>query len=166
MGLLGFERGEEAAINPVLFRAELDRLIAVAQERGLTDDPFVRNRLADCLARVEVMRFIGQQILAQLQSGGPIGASASVSKLQWSEYHQRITELALDLLGLDGLVLNGRPPLRHFRADDQGVPIDATTSWNSVWMNAIAGTIYAGTSEVQRNILAETVLGLPKESRG
>ena len=165
MSLLGHERGEEAATNPLLFRAELDRLIVLARERGLTQDPVVRQRLADALVRVEVMRTLGYRVLSGVASGGELGAAASVSKLYWSEYHQRVTSLAEDLLGMDGQILHGRSPLRAYRADDPGVPPDSTASWAGVWMNAIAGTIYAGTSEVQRNILAETVLGLPREPR-
>ena len=165
MSLLGHERGEEAATNPLLFRAELDRLIVLARERGLTSDPVVRQRLADALVRVEVMRTLGLRVLSGVASGGELGAAASVSKLYWSEYHQLVTSLAEDLLGMDGQILHGRGPLRTYRADDQGVPPDSTASWAGVWMNAVAGTIYAGTSEVQRNILAESVLGLPREPR-
>ncbi len=165
MSLLGHERGEEAATNPLLFRAELDRLIVLARERGLTQDPVVRQRLADALVRVEVMRTLGLRVLSGVASGGELGAAASVSKLYWSEYHQLVTSLAEDLLGMDGQILYGRGPLRTYRADDQGVPPDSTASWAGVWMNAVAGTIYAGTSEVQRNILAESVLGLPREPR-
>jgi hypothetical protein len=165
MSLLGHERGEEAATNPLLFRAELDRLIALARERGLTSDPIVRQRLADCLVRVEVMRALGYRVLSGVAAGEEMGAAASVSKLYWSEYHQVVTSLAEDLLGMDGQILQGRGPLRTYRADDPGVPADSTASWAGVWMNAIAGTIYAGTSEIQRNILAEGVLGLPREPR-
>jgi hypothetical protein len=165
MSLLGHERGEEAATNPLLFRAELDRLIVLARRRGLTSDPVVRQRLADALVRVEVMRTLGLRVLSGVASGGELGAAASVSKLYWSEYHQLVTSLAEDLLGMEGQILHGRGPLRTYRADDQGVPPDSTASWAGVWMNAVAGTIYAGTSEVQRNILAESVLGLPREPR-
>jgi alkylation response protein AidB-like acyl-CoA dehydrogenase len=165
MGLLGHERGEEAATNPILFRSELDRLVTLATDRGRAGDPVVRQRLADCLVRVEVMRHLGYRVLAGLATGADLGAAASVSKLYWSEYHTRVTDLAEDLLGLDGQVMTGRGPLRAYRADDPGVPPDASASWAGVWMNARAGTIYAGTSEVQRNILAENVLGLPREPR-
>jgi alkylation response protein AidB-like acyl-CoA dehydrogenase len=165
MSLLGHERGEEAATNPLLFRAELERLIALARQRGLTGDPLVRQRLADCLVRVEVMRTLGHRVLAGVAAGGELGPAASVSKLYWSEYHQIVTSLAEDLLGMQGQIMRGRGPLRTYRADDSGVPSDSTASWAGVWMNAVAGTIYAGTSEVQRNILAESVLGLPREPR-
>ena len=164
MTLLGHERGEEAATNPILFRAELDRLLALAAERGRDHDPLIRQRLAWCYARVEIMRYLGYRILTQVHSGTELGAAASVAKLYWSEYHVAATELALDIQGLDGLVPQGRGPLRAVRTDDPGAP-NSSGSWLGAFLNARAGTIYAGTSEVQRNILAETVLGLPKERR-
>lgn len=164
MTLLGHERGEEAATNPILFRAELDRLLTLAAERGRNRDPLVRQRLAWCYARVEIMRYLGYRILTQLHNGTDLGPAASVAKLYWSEYHVAATELALDVQGLDGLVPEGRGPLRAVRTDDPGAP-SSSGSWLGAFCNARAGTIYAGTSEVQRNILAETVLGLPKERR-
>jgi len=164
MTLLGHERGEEAATNPILFRAELDRLLALATERGRDRDPLIRQRLAWCYARVEIMRYLGYRILTQVHNGAEVGAAASVAKLFWSEYHVAATELALDIQGLDGLVPAGRGPLRAVRTDDPGAP-NSSGSWLGAFLNARAGTIYAGTSEVQRNILAETVLGLPKERR-
>ena len=164
MTLLGHERGEEAATNPILFRAELDRLLALAAERGRDHDPLIRQRLAWCYARVEIMRYLGYRILTQVHSGTELGAAASVAKLYWSEYHVAATELALDIQGLDGLVPQGRGPLRAVRTDDPGAP-NSSGSWLGAFLNARAGTIYAGTSEVQRNILAETVLGLPRGAR-
>jgi alkylation response protein AidB-like acyl-CoA dehydrogenase len=164
MTLLGHERGEEAATNPILFRAELDRLLALAAERGRDHDPLIRQRLAWCYARVEIMRYLGYRILTQVHSGTELGAAASVAKLYWSEYHVAATELALDIQGLDGLVPQGRGPLRAVRTDDPGAP-NSSGSWLGAFLNARAGTIYAGTSEIQRNILAEAVLGLPRERR-
>jgi hypothetical protein len=162
MTLLGHERGEEAATNPILFRAELDRLFALAAERARDRDPLIRQRLAWCYARVEIMRYLGYRILTRVLDGAELGAAASIAKLYWSEYHVAATELALDIQGLAGLVPEGRGPLRAVRTDDPGAP-NSSGSWLGAFLNARAGTIYAGTSEVQRNILAETVLGLPRE---
>ena len=163
--LLSLERGEEAATNPILFRAELDRLLAMAKARGRTADLVVRDRLADLYARCEVMRFLGLRILTGVLRDATLGPEASISKLYWSEYHQRATRLALDVLGADAMVVDGRGPLRAYRTDDPGSP-NTTGSWIGTSYNAVAGTIYAGTSEVQRNILGESVLGLPREPRG
>jgi alkylation response protein AidB-like acyl-CoA dehydrogenase len=161
--LLTFERGEEAATNPLLFRAEVDRLRVLARRSGRADDPVVRQRLAWCYARVEIMRYLGYRILTEVLSGAELGPAASVSKLYWSEYHRVATQLALDVQGLSGLDLTGKGPSRHFRADEPGADPASTRSWWQVSLNARAGTIYAGTSEVQRNILAEAALGLPRE---
>jgi alkylation response protein AidB-like acyl-CoA dehydrogenase len=162
--LLGLERGEEAATNPILFRAELDRLLALARERGAADDPVIRDRLADLHARCEVMRYLGLRILTGVLGTGTLGAESSISKLYWSEYHLRATGLALDVLGAAAMVVEGRGPLRAYRTDDPGAA-NTSGSWIGTAYNAVAGTIYAGTSEVQRTIIGESVLGLPREPR-
>ncbi|MGE3685961.1 MAG: acyl-CoA dehydrogenase family protein [Acidimicrobiia bacterium] len=160
--VLALERGDEAATNPVLFRAELDRLIRMARDLGRVDDPVIRDRIADAHVRVETMRFLGYRILTGVLNTGVIGPEASISKLHWSEYHRDVTRLAIDVLGAHAMVLEGRPPLRGYRADDPGAP-NSTASWVGALYNGVADTIYAGTSEVQRNILGERVLGLPRE---
>jgi alkylation response protein AidB-like acyl-CoA dehydrogenase len=162
--LLGLERGDEAATNPVQFRAEFDRLVELAREHGRLDDPVIRDRLADAYVRVETMRFLGYRILTGVLSTGVIGPEASISKLYWSEYHRDVTRLAVDVLGAQAMVVEGRRPLRSYRADDPGAP-NTTASWVGALYNGVADTIYAGTSEVQRTILADTVLGLPREPR-
>jgi len=164
--LLTFERGEEAATNPLLFRAEIDRLLELARRTGRATDPVLRQRLARCYARVEVMRYLGYRILTEVLAGAEMGHAASVSKLYWSEYHREVTQLALDVQGLDGLVPVGKGPSRPMRADDPGADPASSNSWWQVSLNARAGTIYAGTSEVQRTILAERALGLPREPIG
>jgi alkylation response protein AidB-like acyl-CoA dehydrogenase len=161
--LLGLERGEEAATNPIFFRAELDRIVQLARDSGRIDDPVIRDRLAWCHTKVEIMRFLGYRILTQVLRDGRIGPEASISKLSWSEYHQVAAELAIELLGANAMVREGRKPFKHFRTDEPGAA-NSTNSWIDVLlMNARSGTVYAGTSQVQRNILAESILGLPKE---
>src|SRR4029079_19417577 len=102
--------------------------------------------------------------LTGLLNGRPREPESSVSKLYWSEYHQSVTTLALQILGADALTPTGRWPTNMVRTDDPGAP-DDSASWVGTFLNARAGTIYAGTSQVQRNILGEQVLGLPKEPR-
>jgi hypothetical protein len=160
--LLVYERGEEAATNPILFRAEFERLAELARRTGAINDPVVRQRLAVAFARVEVMRYLGYRILTDVLDGKEMSAAASVSKLYWSEYHRQVTQLALDIEGLAGLVPAGKGPSRASRADDPGSDPASSNTWWQVSLNARAGTIYAGTSEVQRNIIAEQVLGLPR----
>jgi alkylation response protein AidB-like acyl-CoA dehydrogenase len=123
-----------------------------------------RQQLADLHVRCEIMRFLGLRTLTSVLTSGSLGPEASISKLYWSEYHQRATGVALDVLGADALALEGRGPLRAYRTDDPGAP-NTTGSWIGTFYNAVAGTIYAGTSEVQRSILAESVLGLPREPK-
>jgi alkylation response protein AidB-like acyl-CoA dehydrogenase len=162
MTLLGYERGESAATMPIRFRGELDRLVALARERGVADDPVIRQRLADCHIKVEIMRMSGMRVLTQFLGGGHPGPQASIGKLYWSEYHRVVTELAVDILGMDALVPTGRKPSSAFQADDPGAP-NSSASWSNTFLNARAGTIYAGSSQIQKNILGEQVLGLPKE---
>ncbi|MCU1343759.1 MAG: putative acyl-CoA dehydrogenase [Acidimicrobiia bacterium] len=161
MTLLGHERGEEAAVNPVLFRMELDRLMEMARERGKNTDPVIRDRLAWCYSRVEVMRYLGARILTDYLRDGNLGPESSISKLFWSEYHKVVGNLAVDIMGADALVVEGRRPIRAYRTDDPGAA-NSSASWLGALYNATAGTIYAGTSQIQRNIIGETVLGLPK----
>ncbi len=164
MTLLGYERGEAAATVPMRFRSELDRLVALAKERGVTDDPVIRQRLAWCHSKVEIMRYLGLRTLTQFLHGHQPGPEAAIFKLYWSEYHRQVTELAVDILGADGLVPTGRWPTSSFQTDDAGAP-NSTASWSDTFLNARAGTIYAGTSQIQRNIIGEMVLGLPKEPK-
>lgn len=162
--LLTYERGEEAATLPVLFRAELDRLVDLVRSRGRSEDPVIRQRLAAAYSQVEILRFLGFRVLTGWLSGATPGRESSVFKLIWSEHHQAVTELAMDILGADGLAPTGRPSPRAHRTDDPGAP-NSSMSWASVFLNSLAGTIYAGSSEIQRNIIGDQTLGLPREPR-
>ena len=164
MTLLGFERGEAAAVNPIRFQAEVDRLLLLANERGVANDPRIRQRLADCYSKVQIMRYNGMRVLTQFLAGHHPGPDAAISKLYWSEYHKQVTELALDIIGAEAMTPTGRQPSSAFSTDDAGAP-NSTASWVGTFLNARAGTIYAGSSQVQRNIVGEMVLGLPKEPR-
>ncbi len=164
MTLLGYERGEAAATLPVRFQAEIDRLLVLAKDRGVADDPRVRQRLARCYSQVQVMRYLGLRTLTQFLAGHHPGPDGAIFKLYWSEYHQLVTELAMDIMGAAGLCPTGRRPSSSFQTDDAGAP-NSTWSWTGTFLNARAGTIYAGSSQIQRNIIGEMVLGLPKEPR-
>ena len=164
MTLLGYERGEAAATQPIRFMAEYRRLEQLARDYGRTDDPVIRQRLAWCYSKVRIMEFLGKKVLTQFLAGRHPGPDASIGKIYWSEYHLVATELAMDIMGMDALVPTGRKPSSAFGADDAGAP-NSTNSWAMTFLNARAGTIYAGSSQVQRNIVGEQVLGLPKEPK-
>ena len=164
MSLLGFERGEAAATLWIRYQAELDRLLLMAKERGRDQDPIVRQQLAWAHGKVQVMRYLGMRTLTRFLAGHHPGPDGAITKLYWSEYHRTITELAVSILGADAMVPTGRPPSSAFQTDDAGAP-NASRSWVDTFLNARAGTIYAGSSQIQRNIIGEMVLGLPKEPR-
>ncbi len=164
MTLLGFERGEAAATVPIRFQAELDRLFLLAKERGVADDPVIRQKLAWAYSKVQIMRYNGMRVLTRFLQGHHPGPDGAISKLYWSEYHQILTELAVDILGAEAMTPSGRGPSSAFQTDDAGAP-NSSASWVNTFLNARAGTIYAGSSQIQRNIIGEMVLGLPKEPR-
>ena len=120
MTLLGFERGEAAATVPIRYQAELDRLFALARERGVADDPIIRQRLAWAYSKVQIMRYNGMRVLTRFLEGHHPGPDAAIGKLYWSEYHKIVTELAVDILGADALAPTGRGPSTAFQTDDAG----------------------------------------------
>jgi alkylation response protein AidB-like acyl-CoA dehydrogenase len=152
MTTLGYERGGSATILHLGFEREFWELAETARKRGSSTDPLVRQQLAWAYSQVQLMRFSGLRTLAQLAEGRQPGPEASVNKLFWSEYHKRLGEIAIGIEGTDALI----------RPDGEGYP---TTGWQNVFLSSRAGTIYSGTSEIQRNIIAERALGLPKEPR-
>ena len=164
MGLLGFERGAAASIAPIAFEAEFDRLLQLAKDRGVSNDPRIRQKLAWCYSKVQVMRYLGMRTLTKFLAGHHPGPDGAIFKLYWSEYHKIVTELGVDILGMDAMAPTGRKPSSAFSTDDAGAPNDSM-SWAMTFLNARAGTIYAGSSQVQRNIIGEMVLGLPKEPK-
>jgi len=164
MTLLGYERGEAAATMPIMFRGEVDKLMRLAEQTAAGNDPVFRDRLARIHTEVEIMGYLGKRSLTNFLKGGIPGPTESMFKLYWSEYHKRITELAVDLLGASAMIVEGKAPNTSFWCDLPG-SANTSASWLGAFYNARAGTIYAGTSQIQRNILGEIVLGLPKEPR-
>lgn len=158
--LLGFERGGAAA-DAMVFRGEFDRLLSLARARGRTADPLVRQQLAAAYARIELIRYAGLRALARMMAGKPPGPEASIHKLAWSEHHAALTDLAVELLGLESLAPTGAEPGGFFM--DLPGSTSSARSWVWTWLSARSDTIRGGTSEIQRNIIAERVLGLPRE---
>ncbi|MGH3096519.1 MAG: acyl-CoA dehydrogenase family protein [Streptosporangiales bacterium] len=152
MTTLGFERGGRTTMQHVPYEREFWELVDAARKHGRDDDPRVRQQLAWAYTHVQLMRFQGLRVMASLAEGQQPGPEASVNKLFWSEYHRRLGEIAVSIIGTDALV----------RPDGEGY---ATDRWQDVLLSSRGGTIYSGTSEIQRNIVAERVLGLPREPR-
>jgi alkylation response protein AidB-like acyl-CoA dehydrogenase len=149
MGLLGFERGVSVLGQVVGFARELDGVVARAKENGAIDDAVLRDRLAGLKVELEVMRFQALRGLSESTDGG----AASIFKLVWANWHRRLGEVAMDVAGPAGLTA------RHGSAYD-------LDQWQRLFLFSRADTIYGGSDEVQRNILAERVLGLPREPKG
>ena len=152
MTTLGHERGGQATTAHLGYEREFWELVDTARKYGKTADPLVRQQLAAAFTGVQLMRFGGLRTLAEVAQGRPPGPEASVAKLFWSEYHKRLGELAISIVGADALL----------RPEGDGYP---TTAWQNVFLSSRAGTIYSGTSEIQRNIIGERGLGLPKEPK-
>jgi alkylation response protein AidB-like acyl-CoA dehydrogenase len=162
--LLGYERNDAAIRDALNLRDELRRLIEVARDRGATRDPAIRSGLAQAYIDVEAITHGALRGLDAALRGRPPGPESSLHKIMWSEYHQRVTSLALEILGDDALTPEGRPSATHVNTDAVNAPY-SSRSWVQTYFAARAGTIYAGTSEIQRNIIAERVLGLPRSPR-
>ncbi|HEX5292344.1 MAG TPA: acyl-CoA dehydrogenase family protein [Streptosporangiaceae bacterium] len=150
MTALAYERGAEATTQHLSYLPEFWDLVGQARKAGRIGDQLVRQRLATAYLNVELMRYGGLRTLARLIRGLPPGALEAVGKLHWSEYHRWLGEVAIELDDTAGLV----------RPEGAGYP---TTRWQDLWLSSRSGTIYSGTSEIQRNIVAERILGLPKE---
>jgi len=150
MTTLGNERGGRATTQHLHYEREFWDLVDSARKRGRHEDPLVRQDLAWAYTQVEIMRFSGLRTLATLAAKKEPGPEASINKLFWSEFHKRFGEIAINLEGAAGLV----------RPEGDGYK---TTTWQQAFLGSRAGTIFSGTSQIQRNIIGERALGLPKE---
>jgi alkylation response protein AidB-like acyl-CoA dehydrogenase len=154
MATLGFERGTAFLSQQLAFKRELLELIELAQSKGKADDPLVRQMLADSYVGVEIMKYNGMRMLTSLVRKGVLGPEASIGKLYWSNWHRTLGERAMKVLGPEALTVLGEP--------GGGYELDEL---HRIFMFSRSETIYAGSSEIQRNIIGERVLGLPREPR-
>ncbi|MFI5401080.1 MAG: acyl-CoA dehydrogenase family protein [SAR324 cluster bacterium] len=154
VGTLMIERGTSNI--HVMFRPWMERVLKLAQERLAADPPglgaaLARGEIARLITQVKILELQGLRTLFSAASGAPPGPEGSLVKLLWSETNQRLAALALDLLGPAGALLDG----------DEAVPDEGWYPRN--WLRSFGNTLEAGSSEILRNILAERVLGLPKD---
>jgi alkylation response protein AidB-like acyl-CoA dehydrogenase len=148
MGTLAFERGASTLGQQMAFRNELDEIVAVARRNGRIDDPVVRQRLARAHAGLEIMRWNTLRVLSADSVAPP--PAAMVTKLYWASWHRDLGELAMDVLGPEALLAEQEPGYE-------------LTALQRLFLFTRSDTIYAGSNEIQRNIIGERALGLPKE---
>ena len=149
LATLSFERGVATLGQQIGFERELGRLVELARQTGAAADPVLRDKLARAWVGLEAMRAHALRTLA----AGPdtTGAGASVLKLLWSRWHQQLGELAMEVRGAPSMVARGAP----YDLDD----------WQRLFLFSRADTIYGGSDEIQRNIIAGRALGLPRQAR-
>jgi hypothetical protein len=166
MTTLGFERGSSATTGHRRFARELNTIIKEAESRGRDTDPLIRQRLATAWSKVKIMEINGFRSLTDSLNGTHhMAALSACNKMFWSEYHKDTMELALDIEGPDAQILTGDPdedsdsPLKRGRTD---YPV---SDLQAAFFFSRSETIWGGTAEIQRNIVGERVLGLPKEPK-
>ncbi len=153
MGLLGFERGVSTLGQQMQFQNELDEVVRQARRNGAAQDPIIRQRIARAHAELKIMRYNSMRMLsAQSGSDGALHKEALIYKLFWATWHRSLGELAMDVLGPECEILEGGPY--------------ALSRLQSMYLFVRSDTIYGGTNQIQRNIIAERGLGMPKEPRG
>ncbi|MDO8186830.1 acyl-CoA dehydrogenase family protein [Conexibacter sp. JD483] len=147
LGTLAFERGVATLGQQIGFARELEEIADSARASGAIDDPEIADRIATAFCELRVLRFNALRTLA----GDPTAAAgaASVAKLLWAPWHQRLGELAIDVRGVETTLA----------ASGDGYALDGD---QALWLYTRSDTIYAGSNEIQRNIIAERMLGLPR----
>jgi len=148
MGLLNVERGTTLLPMQMSFEREVHRIIEAARARGRASDPIIRQKVARCLTDVQVLRATVLRSLAPVMEGAEPGRESAMTKVFASEAHQRIASLALEVEGLAGNVVDG-----ELSDVQRGALLSRAES------------IYGGTSQIQRNLIGERTLGLPREPR-
>jgi alkylation response protein AidB-like acyl-CoA dehydrogenase len=153
MTVLAFERGAASLAISMRYGRDLGRLASACKEIGRDRNPAVREKLGRLLVENEVLRANGIRTLANLADGKVPGPESSIEKVFWSEFDKRFRETALDILGPGGQLVRTSAEAR------------GDVDWAREFLWSRAGTIYSGSSEVQRNIIAKRVLNLPQEGR-
>jgi alkylation response protein AidB-like acyl-CoA dehydrogenase len=164
---LSYERGGNSLARVTRYAMAFRQLVEEARVlhrsgRPLLEEPVVRDRLGRMYAELEVQRYAALRVLSALERGGSPGPASSLTKLSYSEFEKRFYETALEILGPYGQATAGLPASLTF-------PVVGSSGHGDTWAYAFlwsrAGTIYSGSSEIQKNVIGERVLGLPKEPR-
>jgi alkylation response protein AidB-like acyl-CoA dehydrogenase len=155
MTILMHERGTSAIGYQIRLRRELDELIQLAKSferegHRASEDPLLRQKLAQAYIEVEILKHNIYRSVTQIMRSGKPGPESSIIKLFWSEMDRRQKETAMEILGMYSQLAKGS----KWAVDDG--------RWLRAFLWSRAGTIYAGSSEIQRNIIAERVLGMPR----
>jgi alkylation response protein AidB-like acyl-CoA dehydrogenase len=149
MATLSFERGASTLGQQMGFRRELDAIVEAARRNGKIDDPLVRQRLADAWIGLELQRYTALRTLSD--AGEATSRAAMVTKIFWATWHRDLGKLAMDVLGPESEIAEGFPY--------------QLTPLQRMYLFTRSDTIYGGSNEIQRNIIAERGLGLPREPR-
>lgn len=150
MALLGFERGVSTLGQQMQFQNELDEVVRIAKTNGAAQDPVLRQRIAQAWSGLRVLRYNSLRMLSGVQDGS-LRPEATIYKLAWSTWHVELGKLAMDVLGPEAELLAGAPY--------------ELTRLQALFLFTRADTIYGGSNEIQRNIIAERALGMPREAR-
>ena len=161
MGTLGFERGASTLGQQTGYRCELDALLVLARSNGSIDDPSLRQDLMRSYSELEILRYNQLRMLTALVADGVPGPEMSIGKLYWASWHRRLGELGMRVRGASAMVgVDATPPLED--PLDLGYQLDPL---QRTFLYSRAHTIYGGSNQVQRNVIGERVLGLPREPR-
>ncbi len=161
MGTLGFERGASTLGQQTGYRRELDALLGLARSNGSIDDPPLRQDLMRSYSELEILRYNQLRMLTALVADGVPGPEMSIGKLYWASWHRRLGELGMRVRGASAMVgVDATPPLED--PLDLGYQLDPL---QRTFLYSRAHTIYGGSNQVQRNVIGERVLGLPREPR-
>ena len=161
MGTLGFERGASTLGQQTGYRRELDALLGLARSNGSIDDPPLRQDLMRSYSELEILRYNQLRMLTALVADGVPGPEMSIGKLYWASWHRRLGELGMRVRGASAMVgVDATPPLED--PLDLGYHLDPL---QRTFLYGRAHTIYGGSNQVQRNVIGERVLGLPREPR-
>jgi alkylation response protein AidB-like acyl-CoA dehydrogenase len=153
MTTLGNERGGTATTQHVQHRRTFDAVVEEVRRRGRADDPLVRQQLAWAYTHCEIMRYQGLRTLSEVVARKEPGPASALNKMFWSEYSQRFAEVVMNIRGAHSMVMPGSSSSGQYEPD----------RWQRTFLTSRSSTIWGGTAQVQRNIVGERVLGLPKE---